>query len=159
MTYGEWRYSSIILNLGTKWRWMVSFTHLSLYLRGNSRWYTMHRRLGWATEPIWTLWRMGKYLVRTWESIPDPTVVQRTWYTDWTIRAPTLLSQGNRIRRCEITMLCARIFVSLFKLLNQVTDFHGTSSSSVPLEATVAWYLRIPKLSSIITRRRRTSLK
>jgi hypothetical protein len=25
-TYREWRYSSIIINLGTRWRWMVSFT-------------------------------------------------------------------------------------------------------------------------------------
>jgi hypothetical protein len=30
---GEWRYSSIILNLGTRWRWVVSFMPLSLYNR------------------------------------------------------------------------------------------------------------------------------
>jgi hypothetical protein len=32
--YGEWRYSSIILELGTRWRWMVNFTPLPLYPRG-----------------------------------------------------------------------------------------------------------------------------
>jgi hypothetical protein len=30
---GEWRYSSIILNLGTKWGWVLSFTPLPLYPR------------------------------------------------------------------------------------------------------------------------------
>jgi hypothetical protein len=29
-TYGEWRYSSTILDLGTRWRWVVSFTPLPL---------------------------------------------------------------------------------------------------------------------------------
>jgi hypothetical protein len=29
----EWRYSSIILDLGTRWRWVVSFTSLPLYPR------------------------------------------------------------------------------------------------------------------------------
>jgi hypothetical protein len=29
--YGKWNYTSIILNLGTRWRWVVSFTPLSLY--------------------------------------------------------------------------------------------------------------------------------
>jgi hypothetical protein len=27
----EWRYSSNFLDLGTRWRWMVSFTSLPLY--------------------------------------------------------------------------------------------------------------------------------
>jgi hypothetical protein len=33
---GKWRYSFTIINLGTRWRWVVSFTHLSFSLRGNS---------------------------------------------------------------------------------------------------------------------------
>jgi hypothetical protein len=30
--YGEWRYSSTILNLGTRWMWVVSFTPRPFYL-------------------------------------------------------------------------------------------------------------------------------
>jgi hypothetical protein len=33
---GEWKYSSIILDLGSGWEWVVSFTHLPLYLRGRA---------------------------------------------------------------------------------------------------------------------------
>jgi hypothetical protein len=31
---GEWRYSSSILDLGTKWRWMVRFMLRPLYSQG-----------------------------------------------------------------------------------------------------------------------------
>jgi hypothetical protein len=34
---GEWRYSSTILDLGTAWRCVVSFTPRSLYSRGKIR--------------------------------------------------------------------------------------------------------------------------
>jgi hypothetical protein len=33
---GEWRYCSTILDLGTRWRWVVSFTPRPLYPRGES---------------------------------------------------------------------------------------------------------------------------
>jgi hypothetical protein len=32
----EWRYRFIILDLGTRWRWVVSFTPRQLYPRGKS---------------------------------------------------------------------------------------------------------------------------
>jgi hypothetical protein len=34
-----------ILDLGTRWRWVVSFTPLPLYTQGNSPWCPLHRRL------------------------------------------------------------------------------------------------------------------
>jgi hypothetical protein len=34
------------LDLGTRWRWVVSFTPLPLYLEGKSPWYPFDRRLG-----------------------------------------------------------------------------------------------------------------
>jgi hypothetical protein len=43
---GEWRYSSTILYLGTRWRSVVSFTARPLYLHGRSRRYPLDRRLG-----------------------------------------------------------------------------------------------------------------
>jgi hypothetical protein len=35
-----------ILDLGTRWRWAVSFTPRSLYTKGKSPWYPLDRRLG-----------------------------------------------------------------------------------------------------------------
>jgi hypothetical protein len=43
---GEWRYSSTILALGSKWRWVVSFTSLPLYPQENSLRYLLDTRLG-----------------------------------------------------------------------------------------------------------------
>jgi hypothetical protein len=34
---GKWRYSSTILNLGTGWKYVVSFTTRPLYLKGKFR--------------------------------------------------------------------------------------------------------------------------
>jgi hypothetical protein len=36
-----------ILDLGTEWRWVVSFVTRPLYLQGKSPWYPSGRRLGW----------------------------------------------------------------------------------------------------------------
>jgi hypothetical protein len=35
-----------LLDLGTRWRWAVSFTPLPLYPQGKSPWYSLDRRLG-----------------------------------------------------------------------------------------------------------------
>jgi hypothetical protein len=58
--YGEWRYSSVILDLSTGLRWAASFTSRSLYPRG---WET-----GWAPESVWMLWR--KVSCICWDSKP-----------------------------------------------------------------------------------------
>jgi hypothetical protein len=44
----EWKYSSIILDLGTRWRWVVSFMPRPLYPQGKSppSPYPLDRRLG-----------------------------------------------------------------------------------------------------------------
>jgi len=35
-----------ILDLGTRWMWVVSFTHRLLYPQGKSPWFPLDRRLG-----------------------------------------------------------------------------------------------------------------
>jgi hypothetical protein len=45
-TYRGERCSSTFLDLGTRWRWVVSLTPLPLYLRGESPRYPLDRRLG-----------------------------------------------------------------------------------------------------------------
>jgi hypothetical protein len=42
----EWKYSSTILDLGTKWTQVVSFAPLQIYPRGNSPQYPLDRRVG-----------------------------------------------------------------------------------------------------------------
>jgi hypothetical protein len=43
---GEWRYSSTILDLDTKWKWVVSFMLRPLYRRGKNPRYPLDRKLG-----------------------------------------------------------------------------------------------------------------
>jgi hypothetical protein len=43
---GEWRYNSTILDLGTRWKWMASFTFLPFYRRRRRSRYPLNRRLG-----------------------------------------------------------------------------------------------------------------
>jgi hypothetical protein len=44
-TYGEWRYSSTFLDLGSRWEWSASCPcHFTP--QGNSPWYPLDRRLG-----------------------------------------------------------------------------------------------------------------
>jgi hypothetical protein len=73
---GKWRYSSAILDLGTRWRWLVSFMLRPLYIRGNSPSYSLDRRLGGAPEPVWAMWRMEKLFAAAENRTP---VVQHFW--------------------------------------------------------------------------------
>jgi hypothetical protein len=54
-----WRYSTIILYLGTRWRWVVSFTPRSLYPQARTP-VTFGQEAGWAPESVLTLWRRKK---------------------------------------------------------------------------------------------------
>jgi len=44
-----------ILDFGTRWRWVVSFTIRPLYPQGKNPWYYCIGA-GWAPEPIWAWW-------------------------------------------------------------------------------------------------------
>jgi hypothetical protein len=44
------------LDIGTSWRWVVSFTPRPLYPRGKSPRYPLDRRLG-GPQPVWTILR------------------------------------------------------------------------------------------------------
>jgi hypothetical protein len=43
---GEWRLAPLILDLGTRWRSVISFTSRPLYLQGKSPWYPLDTRMG-----------------------------------------------------------------------------------------------------------------
>jgi hypothetical protein len=44
--WGSWVMAPRILDLGARWRWVVSFTSRPLYPQGNSLWYPLGTRLG-----------------------------------------------------------------------------------------------------------------
>jgi hypothetical protein len=91
-----WRYSSTILDLGTRWRWVVNFTPLPLYPWGNSTRYPLDRRLG-EPQSVWTL-RNRKSFASTGNRlfghpsrslVAIPTELSRL--PDWTYTACILL--------------------------------------------------------------------
>jgi hypothetical protein len=59
---GEWRYTSTILDFGTRWEWMISFMPWPLYPQGKRTQYPLDRRLSGLQSPIWTLWSREKFL-------------------------------------------------------------------------------------------------
>jgi hypothetical protein len=67
---GEWRYSSI-LDLGTRWRWVISFTPRPFYPRGKSRRYP----LGRPPEPAWPLWSRENLSPR----LPSPSLYRLSY--------------------------------------------------------------------------------
>jgi hypothetical protein len=72
------------LDLGTSWRWVVSFKPLPLYTRGNSPSVPIGQEAGWAPEPVWTMWRRENFCPHR-DSNFHPSVVQpvASLYTDW----------------------------------------------------------------------------
>jgi hypothetical protein len=71
----KWRYSSIILNLGTRWRWLVSFMPLPLYPWGYNHQYPMDRKSGGPQS--WSGCCGGKSLAsaRNWTRHPPHSLV------------------------------------------------------------------------------------
>jgi hypothetical protein len=66
----KWRHSSTILDLGTRWRWVVSFTLLPPYSRWMNRRYLLSRRLGGLESRSWSF---GE------EKNLAPSGMQRPW--------------------------------------------------------------------------------
>jgi hypothetical protein len=59
----EWRYSSIFLGFGTRWKRVVSFTSLPLYpgeRAGGARWVEAE----WALDSAWSLENFSSRLLR-----------------------------------------------------------------------------------------------
>jgi hypothetical protein len=88
---GERRYSSTILDLGTRWKCVVSFTSLPLTPTEKSprcplsRWFA---GVG-APEVVWTLWSREKSLASARNRISDTQPITCS-YTDCAIQTSTL---------------------------------------------------------------------
>jgi hypothetical protein len=60
----EWRYGSTILDLGTRWSWVVSLTPLLRYALGNTSGNPLHRRLdAMEKRQIFPLQAIERWLV------------------------------------------------------------------------------------------------
>jgi hypothetical protein len=97
---GVWRSGCIhprFLDLGTSWRWVVSFTPWSLYPRGKSPRYPLDRRLGGPQS------RPGQYREETIFTIPrlELRPLGRTARSQWLYRliAESIGSQTEKSRK------------------------------------------------------------
>jgi hypothetical protein len=71
---GEWRCSSTVLDLGTRWRWVVNFTPLPLNPRGKNPRCRLYRKLesllikrlkcfdsaSWRSKPVYSAYNMSE---------------------------------------------------------------------------------------------------
>jgi hypothetical protein len=139
---GEWRYSSTILDLGTRWRLIVSFMTRPFYLQGNTPPppVPIGQENGWDLEPGWTL--CGKENLAPVEigTLAIQPVVRR--YTDWVIPAAILLVMQQ--------YLFCREWLS-----NRISIFfyYSVNSSSLLIDGLldiVLWYDRLHIFISLL---------
>jgi len=57
--WGSGGIAPCILDLSSRWRWMVKFTPQQLYSQEKKPQYPLDRGVGWAPETVWK-WQWGK---------------------------------------------------------------------------------------------------
>jgi hypothetical protein len=95
----EWMYMFTILDLGTRRRWEVCFTSLSLYPQGRSPRYTWNMRLG-GPESRYGRCGEKKNLTPAGNQTPDFQLIARR-YSDWAIATSTLATDRIVKQRTE----------------------------------------------------------
>jgi hypothetical protein len=100
------------LDLGTSWRWVVSFPHRPLYPRRRAP--GTHWMGGWVLpEPVWTTWR-NEISCYHRDSKSDPSVVQpvASRYTHYTLPALEWTKPLPHIFRGLVALLWTRLRIS-----------------------------------------------
>jgi hypothetical protein len=118
------------INLGTRWRWVVSLTPLPLYPRGKSSWYPLDRRLG---GPQSRPGRGGK------EKNSQPPSAIEPWNPDRPVRSPALY-RLNYHGSCLVAMLKIILYAMNLILWNCLPFFRvliGPRASYINL----CWYV------------------
>jgi hypothetical protein len=105
----KWTYSSTILGLDTRWRWVVTFTPGLFTLR-----YPLDEA-GWAPESVWTLWTREKLFTAGNRTLAVQSVTRWTQLSrpiseglstlksalNVLILSSTVLSKGLRLIQCS----------------------------------------------------------
>jgi hypothetical protein len=119
-----------ILNLGTGWMWVVSFTPLTLYSRRKIFRYTLGRRLGGPQS------QSGHHGEK---SKPSSSAVQSvgSCCTDWAIPALLIVVVYRHVRRAR-TVLWGR-----FPSLSQAVDSLGVTLVDSNFVIRLSWRFRI----------------
>jgi hypothetical protein len=84
--WGSGDIAARIFDLGTRWRWVVSFTPRPLYLQGKSPWYPLDRSLG-GFQSVWTRWLRENSEPLPGIRTPDQPTPSPVLY-HWAIPAP-----------------------------------------------------------------------
>jgi hypothetical protein len=84
---GEEVYLLLILDLGTRWGWVVSVTPRPRFVPGKGPPVPIVQEAGWASEPVWTQRLEEKSFAPAGDRTP---VVQFLDTTDWATPVPNL---------------------------------------------------------------------
>jgi hypothetical protein len=108
-----------IHDLGTRWRWVVSFTPLPLYPQGNSPWYPLERRLGGpqsrsrrggeeknsqllsGLEPPNTAWKVPYLNLGFFSVLNYEIQIHAMFLTDYSCRLETFFLRRNSTKALE----------------------------------------------------------
>jgi hypothetical protein len=130
------------LDLGTSWRWVVSFTALPLYPR-----YPFYRRLDGPQS------RSGRYgevkiFYPTGTRTPTPSIVQpvASRYTDWAIPAPRG-KQENEENGVVLSFITWTFHIYLW-LLNEAVSCSDSYKDSC-LNLMVEWSAFLPRTEQV----------
>jgi hypothetical protein len=130
-TYGKWMYSSIIIDLDTRWNWVQNLTQRPLCSRRQSPWYR-----DWI-DPRAGLDAMEerKYFAPAGNRTPDVQLVAySSRYTDWFIPAPQLEVQNSEEKKikcacivyeCRLKHFAAQIILQP-RRLRRLWTYHFT---------------------------------
>jgi hypothetical protein len=83
---GEWRYSSTILHLCTRWRQWPASRPYRFTPQGKDPLVPIGQESGWALEPVWKLWRRENPCTEGNQTRTVQPVARR--YTDWALTIP-----------------------------------------------------------------------
>jgi hypothetical protein len=125
-----------ILDLGTRWRWVVSFTPRSLYPQGKSLWYPLDRSLGGPQS------RSGRGGEEKNSQPPPgiepqnferPTRSPALYHTDWAIQALLVAAMPAEMRACAIGAISTELWrlrsPGLFQVIVVWSHHHRTLHS------------------------------
>jgi hypothetical protein len=102
--YVGWRYSSTILDLGTRWRLVVIFT--PCHVTHGAGWENV-METAWVPEQVWAPWRREKFLSPN----NQPMSIH---FTNWSLR-PYLNIEGFLIYAYFIDVICVCIYIYIYK--------------------------------------------